>query len=180
MAKDENDAFVQIEKALEIVRHRQHYSIKEVSFAIQTVMNLMLDMHNLSNVVLEEYPLSGTNFKFIMIKNGILGRKGSKKPYAWKTLWTHLYVTYHAAYSPEMWCEEMEVMFDAQKKELSAGSLRDWVADIGAYSKPLYEHLKQNNNNFHFAEVHAHDMFHMSCVAKSSYRLAALLNESLK
>ena len=179
-AKDENDAFVQIEKALEVVRNRSQYEKAEVSLAIQTVMNLVLDMHNLSNVALEEYPLSGTDFDFIFQKNGILGRKGTATPSSWKVLWTHRFVTYHAAYSPVMWVEEMEVMYGAKKSEFSAGTLRDWAVDIGAYSKPIYEHLKQNNNHFHFAKVHECDMFHMSCVAKAAYRLAVLLNENLK
>ena len=57
-AKDENDAYVQVEKALEIIRNRKDHDDAVVSFAVHTVMNLIVDMHNLSNVVIEDIPLS--------------------------------------------------------------------------------------------------------------------------
>lgn len=179
-AKDENDALVQIEKALEVMRNRNQHSKAEVSLAIKTVMNLMIDMHNLSNVALEEYPLSGTDFEFMMGRGSARGKGGKAVPYRWKILWTYRYGTFHAAYSPEMWLEELGVMFDGKKAELSAGTLRDWVGDIGSYSKPVYERLKQDDNKFLHATIHSYDLFNMSCVAKASYRLAALLNENLK
>ena len=179
-AKDENDAFVQIEKALKVMRNRNQYNKKEVSLAIKTVMNLMLDIHNLSNVALEEYPLSGTNFEFMMTKGTARGRKAKLQPYPWKMLWTYRYVGFHAAYSAEMWLEELGVMFGNKREEFSAGTLRDWVADIGNYSRPIYERLTKDNNHFLHATIHSYDLFHMSCVAKASYRLAALLNENLK
>lgn len=179
-AKDENDALVQIEKALEVIRNRTQHDKAEVSFALKTVMNLMLDMHNLSNVSLADYPLSGTDFEFMMSKGSARGKGGKLVPYRWKVLWTYRYVGFHAAYSPEMWVEELGVMFGTKRAELSAGTLRDWVADIGSYSKPVYERLYKDNNHFLHATIHSYDLFHMSCVAKASYRLAALLNENLK
>lgn len=179
-AKDENDALVQIEKALEVMRNRTKHSKSEVSFAIKTVMNLVIDMHNLSNVALEEYPLSGTDFEFMMTKGSARGKGGKKVPYRWKTLWTYRYVGFHAAYSPEMWLEELGVMFGNKKAELSAGTLRDWVGDIGNYSKSVYEHLRKENNLFVHATIHSYDLFSMSCVGKAAYRLAALLNDNLK
>lgn len=179
-AKDENDALVQIEKALEIIRNRNQYGKVEVTFALKTVMNLMLDIHNLSNVALEEFPLSGTNFEFMMTKGSARGKGGQLVPYRWKTLWTYRYPGFHAAYSPEMWVEELEVMFGKKKAEFSCGTLREWVGDIGNYSKPIYARLYQDNNHFLHATIHSYDLFSMSCVGKASYRLAALLNETLK
>ncbi len=178
-AKDENDAFVQIEKALEVMRNRNQHSKADVSFAIHTVMNLMLDIHNLSNVALEEYPLSGTNFEFMMTKGSARGKGGKMVSYRWKTLWTYRYGSFHAGYSPEMWLEELGVMFGDKKEEFSAGILRDWVGDIGGYSKPIYERLKQDGNKFLHATIHSYDLFSMSCVGKAAYRLAALLNQNL-
>ncbi|MBQ5689973.1 MAG: hypothetical protein IIV24_00610, partial [Alistipes sp.] len=87
---------------------------------------------------------------------------------------------FHAAYSPEMWLEELGVMFGNKKAELSAGTLRDWVGDIGNYSKSVYEHLRKENNLFVHATIHSYDLFSMSCVGKAAYRLAALLNDNLK
>ncbi len=179
-AKDENDALVQIEKALEVMRNRTQHSKSDVSFAIKTVMNLVIDMHNLSNVALEEYPLSGTDFEFMMTKGSARGKGGKKAPYRWKILWTYRYGSFHSAYSPQMWLEELDVMFGNKKAELSAGTLRDWVGDIGNYSKSVYEHLRKENNLFVHATIHSYDLFSMSCIGKAAYRLAALLNDNLK
>jgi hypothetical protein len=179
-AKGKNDALVQIEKALKVIRNHEKQSKSAVGEAIQIVINLMFDMHNLSNVALEEYPLSGTDFEFMMTKGSARGKGGKLIPYRWKVLWTSRYPSFHAGYSPEMWVEELNVMFGGKKEEYSAGTLRDWAVDIGNYSKPIYERLQQDNNHFLHATIHSYDLFSMSCVAKATYRLAALLNENLK
>ena len=179
-AQDENDALVQIEKALEIVKNRKKYSKAEVSFAIQTVMNLVIDMHNLSNVALEKYPLSGTDFKFNTTKGTAGGKKATVYQTSWKVLWTHRYPYFHGAgsYSPQMWVDEIEVMFGDRKAELEAGTLRDWTHDIGKYSDHIYSLLVKDDGFYH-ATIHSYDIFHMSCVAKAGYRLGALLNQYL-
>ena len=174
------DALKATEQALEIIRNRNSHSKAEVTTALRTVINLMCDMHNLSNVALEEFPLSGTNFEFMMTKGSARGKGGKLIPYRWKVLWTYRYPGFHAAYSPEMWAEELDVMFGSKKAELSAGTLREWVGDIGNYSKPIYARLYKDNNHFLHATIHSYDLFSMSCVGKASYRLAALLNETLK
>ena len=179
-AQDENDALVQIEKALEIVKNRKKYSKAEVGFAIQTVMNLVIDMHNLSNVALEKYPLSGTDFKFNTTKGTAGGKKATVYQTSWKVLWTHRYPYFHGAgsYSPQMWVDEIEVMFGDRKAELEAGTLRDWTHDIGKYSDHIYSLLVKDDGFYH-ATIHSYDIFHMSCVAKAGYRLGALLNQYL-
>lgn len=179
-AQDENDALVQIEKALEVIKNRKKHSTAEVSFAIQTVMNLVIDMHNLSNVALEKYPLSGTDFKMNTTKGTAGGKKATVYQTSWKVQWTHRYVHYHGAgaYSPQMWADELEVMFGDKKEEFTAGTLRDWTHDIGKYSDHIYSILEKEGGFYH-ATIHEYDIFHMSCVAKAAYRLGALLNQYL-
>ena len=179
-AQGDNDALVQIEKALQVVKNRQQYKKEEVSFAIQTVMNLVIDMHNLSNVALENYPLSGTDFKFNTTKGTAGGKKATVYQASWKVHWTHRYPHFHGAggYSPQMWVEEIEVMFGDKKAEFEQGTLRDWTLDIGKYSERIYALLEKDGGFFH-PTIHEHDIFHMSCVAKAAYRLATLLNNYL-
>lgn len=179
-AQDENDALVQIEKALEIVKNRKNHSTAEVSFAIQTVMNLVIDMHNLSNVALEKYPLSGTDFEMNTTKGTAGGKAPKVYKTSWKVQWTHRYSHYHGAgsYSPQMWVEEMEVMFGDKKEQFAAGTLRDWTLDIGKYSDHIYA-LLEKNDGFYHATIHEYDIFNMSCVAKAAYRLGTLLNQYL-
>ena len=179
-AKDENDAFVQIEKALEIVRNRKQYKREEVSLAIQIVMNLVTDMHNIANVTLESYPMSAADFKFYTSKGTAGGRKAKIFQYSWHSQWTNRYSGFHSAYSPQMYAEDLDLMFGDKKAELSKGSLRDWAHDIGTYTTAVYELLQKNENHFLHATVQAHEPLHMSCVARAAYRIAVLLNENLK
>lgn len=179
-AKDDNDAYIQIKKAAEVLRNHKQHERDEVKLAFCVVTNLMLDMHNIANVALEEYPLSGTNFEFTMTKGTARGRKAKVIPFTWKELWDVRYTSFHSGYSPEMWAEELEVMYGDKKAELSAGSLRDWAVDMGNFSRPIYERLKQENNHCPHATICSYDIPRVECFAKAAYRLAALLNETLK
>lgn len=179
-AKDENDAYVQVEKALEIIRNRDQHDEDVVKLAVHTVMNLVIDMHNLSNVVIEDIPLSGTDFNVPTSKGTARGKAPKIVDYSWKILWTHRYATYHGAYSPQMWATDIMLMFGDKKAEFSAGTLRDWTTDIGTYTKKIYGVLEANNGQFLHATIQAHEELHMSCLARAAYRIAALLNENLK
>ena len=179
-AKDENDAYVQIEKALEIIRNRKNYKDSEISFAVHTVMNLIIDMHNLSNVVIEGIPQSGTDFQVGTSKGTANGKTAKITPYSWKSLWTHRYVTYHGAYSPAMWAYDIEIMHGDKKEQYSAGTLKDWANDVGKYTKSMYDLLEKNEGNFLHPVIQAHEEFHMSCLARAAFRIAVLLNENLK
>ena len=180
-AKDENDAYVQIEKALEIIRNRKDHEDAVVSFAVHTVMNLICDMHNLSNVVIENIPLSQLDdFKVGTSRGTANGRKATITPYSWKSLWTHRYVTYHGAYSPQMWAKDIVIMHGDKKDEFSKGTLKDWAYDIGSYTKDVYGVLETGNGNFLHPTIQKYEELHMSCLARAAYRIAVLLNENLK
>ena len=180
-AQDENDAYVQVEKALEVIRNRKQYEHAEVSFAVHTVMNLIVDMHNLSNVVIENIPLSHLDdFKVGTSKGTANGKKAAITPYSWKSLWTHRYVIYHGAYSPQMWAKDVMIMHGNKKEEYSKGTLKDWTLDIGTYTKDIYGVLEANGGNFLHPTIQKYEEFHMSCLARAAFRIAVLLNENLK
>ena len=179
-AKDENDAYVQVEKALDIIRNRKNHDDSTVSFAVHTVMNLIIDMHNLSNVVIEGIPQSGTDFQVGTSKGSANGRIAKVTPYSWKSLWTHRYVTYHGAYSPQMWAKDIVIMHGDKKEQYSAGTLQEWTNDIGKYTKDIYGVLEANGGNFLHPVIQKYEEFHMSCLARAAYRIAVLLNENLK
>lgn len=181
-AKDANDALVQIEKALEIIRNRDQYEKSEVSFAVHTVMNLVVDMHNLSNVFIEGIPQSGTDFQLDISQCTTAGRPIRWFKYSWKKLWTMRYQTFHgnAVYSPQMWSEDIVCMYGDKKDEFSAGTLHDWATDIGTYTKGVYERLEAEGGRFIHKTVQEHEPLHMACLARAAYRIAAILNENLK
>ena len=179
-AADENDAYVQIEKALEVLRNRTNHDNKSVRFAIYTVMNLVIDMHHISNVAIEGIPLSGTDFKFNSSKGTANGRPAKIFPYSWKDLWTTRYVYQHGGFTPAMWANELNIMFGDKKAQFIAGTLADWSGDIGKDTKKVHEVLDANGGSFLHATIQAHEHLHMTCLARAAYRIAALLNENLK
>ena len=181
-AKDENDALVQIDKALEVIRNRELYDKSKVSFAIQTVMNLVIDMHNLSNVVIEDIPKSGTDFQLDISQCSVANRPIKWFKYSWKKLWTYRYQTFHgnSVYSPQMWSEDIVCMYGDKKAEFSAGTLQDWATDIGTYTKGVYDRLEKEEGRFIHKTVQEHEALHMACLARAAYRIAVLLNSNLK
>lgn len=178
-AVDDNDALVQTEKALDIIRNRKNHEHQEVAMAIRIVMNLVLDMHNIGNVTLAAYPQSASDFKIGFSSPSAGGRIAKIKPYSWHILWTHRYNTYHGAYSSTMWAEELNIMFGDKREEYSAGTLRDWATDIGRYTEQVFKVLERENGNFLHATIMEHEPLHMSCLARAGFRLAALLNSVL-
>ena len=176
----EGDAYVQIEKALEIIRNRKDHSAKTVRFALYTVMNLVIDMHNISNVAIEGVAQSGTDFKFNSSKGTANGRPVKIFQFSWKELWTTRYVYQHGGFTPAMWANDLEIMHKDKKAEYMAGTLADWSSDMGKDTKKVHAILEANGNSFLHATIQAHEPLHMSCMARAAYRIAALLNENLK
>jgi len=182
VVNDDNDAYVQVEKALEVIRNRKEHKVSDVKFALHTVLNLVCDMHNIGNVAIEGIPLSGTDFKVDTSSGTAGGRPAKIKPYSWKTLWSYRYIMYHGpgSYTPQMWAKDITLMFGDKKEELAKGTLKDWTNDIGKYTKRVYDVLDANNGQFLHATIQAHEPLHMACLARAAYRIAALLNENLK
>lgn len=180
--KDENDAIVQIEKALEVIRNHENHDKETVSFAIHTVLNLMVDMHNLSNVFIEGIPQSGTEFQLDISQCSMANRPIRWFKHSWKKLWTNRYQTFHGnnVYSPQMWSEDIVCMWGHKQSEFSAGSLNDWATDIGTYTKGVYDRLEKEEGRFVHATIQDLEPLHMSCLARAAYRIAVLLNANLK
>lgn len=176
----DKDAYVQIEKALDILRNHKQHKEKVVRFALCTVMNLVIDMHIISNVAIEGVANSGTDFQFTTSKGTANGRPAKLFPFSWKDLWTTRYGYQHSGYTPAMWANEIDVMFGDKKAAYTAGTLVDWTHDIGQYTKKVHGVLEANEGKFLHATVQAHEELHMSCMARAAYRLAALLNENFK
>lgn len=179
-AANDSDAYVQIEKALEIIRNRKDHNTKTVRFAINAVVNLIIDMHNFSNVAIEGVAQSGTDFKFNSSKGTANGRAAKIFQFSWKDLWTTRYVYQHSGFTPAMWATDLAIMFGDKKEQFSAGTLADWCGDIGKDTKKVHDVLEANGGSFLHATIQAHEELHMSCMGRAAYRIAAILNENLK
>ena len=59
------------------------------------------------------------------------------------------------------------------------GSVRDWAHEMGLCAKPIYEWVKPGMLMRYEPRLNLEDV-HLEMVARSAYRLAALLNDVLK
>jgi hypothetical protein len=76
-----------------------------------------LDVLTEANVVIEYIPLSHLDdFEVGTSKGTANGRKATITQYSWKSLWTHRYVTYHGAYSPQMWAKILRLCTATKKR----------------------------------------------------------------
>lgn len=172
-----DDALATIEQSLAVIRARSSHSKADVVKAMRTLINLMCDIHHLSNVRIDGVAHSQEDFKFL-VYGGDIGKRKKTVSLKWSSLW-HVYSGWHVGFSGALWAEDMELCLGAHRAQLSKGSLQDWVAQIGAtslkmYSKinPEYVMTRRERNEL---EVLNYEM-----MARAGYRLAVLFNESAK
>ena len=168
-----DDALKAIEQAANIIRERKNHSNSEVVFALRTIINLMCDIHNFANVCIEGVPHSYGDFKIEIVG----GRKGPTVA-KWSNFFPS-YVNFHKGYSAAYWASDFEIYYGSKGAELAAGTLHDWVVQIGAKAAELYA-KNFPNREMPLRERLMHEELGYEMVARTGYRLAALLNEIVK
>ncbi len=171
------DALAGIESALEIVRNRSSRSKGEVVKALRTIINLVCDMHNLSNTRIEGIVHSQQDFT-VMCFAGDIGKRKTTRPVKWSKFWNY-YADRHPGFSGNLWAEDIELCLGGQHAELSKGSLHDWVAQIGEQAAEMYakitpEYVMTCRERNELEEVNYEMM------ARAGYRLTVLFNEVAK
>lgn len=178
-ATDDNDAYVQINKALEIIHNHTNHDKAEVRLAINIVINLVIDMHNFANVTIEGIPISQGDFTTQRSRGTAGGKKPKLSPMQWSALWNNEYVRHRGAFSPEMYAEDLQIMFGDKKAAFSEGSVSYWATDVGATARSMYD-IVTSGGAFHHHFIIAQEEMYFSYIAKAGYRIAALLNQHLK
>lgn len=168
-----DDALKSLEQALEVVRNHSSRSQEELTTALRVVINLMCDIHNFANIAIEGIPHSQSDF-IVQSLNG----KNEVKKRKWSSFF-HTYSGMHAGYSAAYWVKDFDVCYDGKAAELSAGSLYDWVRANGAIAAKLYEVIIPERV-MPLRELLEYEDLAYEMVARTGYRLAALLNETIK
>lgn len=175
---DDNNAIAQLEKAVEVVKNRASKDNEEVELAIRKIIELTIDMHNISNVYLEEFPYSKEDFEYQHSMGGY-GKREKFKSRKWKGLWSYGFSVFHSAWSAEMHVRDLKVCHGRYKEQYMAGSIRDWATDMGKLAKPLYEWAMPHCQLSRQAHAEEEERFYAG-VARAAYRIAALMNEATK
>ena len=175
---DDNNAIAQLEKAVEVVKNRASKDNEEVELAIRKIIELTIEMHNIGNVYLEEFPYSKEDFEYQHSMGGY-GKKEKFKSRKWKGLWSYGFSVFHSAWSAEMHVRDLKVCHGRYKEQYMAGSIRDWATDMGKLVKPLYEWAMPHCQLSRQAHAEEEERFYAG-VARASFRIAALMNEATK
>lgn len=175
---DDNNAIAQLEKAVEVVKNRASKDNEEVELAIRKIIELTIEMHNIGNVYLEEFPYSKEDFEYQHSMGGY-GKREKFKSRKWKGLWSYGFSVFHSAWSAEMHVRDLKVCHGRYKEQYMTGSIRDWATDMGQLAKPLYEWAMPHCQLSRQAHAEEEERFYAG-VARAAYRIAALMNEATK
>lgn len=175
---DDKNAIAQLENAVEVVKNRASKDSEEVEFAIRKIIELTIDMHNVGNVYLEEFPYSREDFEFQQSQGGY-GKREKFKSRKWKHFWSYGFSVFHSAWSAEMHVRDLKVCHGRNKEQYMQGTIRDWATDMGKLVKPLYEWAMPQCQLSRQAHAEEEEHFYAG-VARAAYRIAALMNEATK
>ena len=174
--KDENNAISQIESAVEVVKNRASKSNEEVALAMHKIIELTIEMHNVGNVFLEEYPSSAEDFVFSQSMGGY-GKKEKFRDRKWRHFWSYGFSVFHSSWSSEMHVRDLKVCHGRYKENYMKGSVREWATDMGKVVKPLYDWAGGDCTLSRQAHAESEEVF-LAGVARAAYRIAALMNAS--
>lgn len=175
---DNKNAIAQLESAVEVVKNRAAKSNEEVAFAIHKIVELTIEMHNVGNVYLEEFPYSKEDFEFQQAMGGY-GAKTKFRTRKWKHFWSYGFSVFHSSWSAEMHVRDLKVCHGRYKEQYMAGTIRDWATDMGKLVKPLYDWADPTCKLSRQAHAEEEERFYAG-VARAAYRIAALMNNSTK
>lgn len=178
IVEGDKGAIAQLEGAAEVVKNRASKSADEVAFAMRKIIELTIEMHNIGNVYLEEFPFSKEDFTFRQSMGGY-GKKEKFRDRKWRHFWSYGFSVFHSAWSAEMHVRDLKVCHGRYKEQYMAGTIRDWAADMGKLVKPLYSWAAPECELSRKAHAEEEERFYAG-VARAAYRIAALMNENLK
>ena len=174
----EEDAYVALQKALAVVGAHESHSNAEVTAALRTVINLMSDIHLLSSYRIESIPYSQKVHTFTRHSYDYGPKKKETSQVNWHKMWGAFSRRY-SGFSGEFWAYEMNVGKSKMKEEYSKGTLLDWVTENGeiaaSYLTKFTPDYVMQPFEFHSLEDVNHDM-----MVRASFRLAAILNSTIK
>ena len=179
VAANDNDALVQIERAADVLRHRADHPDSLVAASLRTLLCLVPEMHSIPHVRIANIPLSKKKFN-VQLSNGFTGKKAAITKTTWEKFWDKVVIfNQHGAFSPEMYAADMEICYGADAAAFAAGTPRDWASEMGRECAVLYKWAAEDymlSREFRNRQ----EPIAYKCLARSGYRLAALLNECLK
>lgn len=176
----EGDIVVQLERAANVLRNRANHSDKEKVDALRAIWNNMIRLHNIASVRIEGNEKS-KGFT-IYSHPGVMAESDPKvktTKTTWARLWSQNLTTSLYGFTPKMYVEELTISHGADKEAFSVGTIRDWATDMGKECAAQLEWAEPEMKIYTIDKIALNPVTNR-LMAKSGYRLAALLNEVLQ
>lgn len=172
---DANDGVVVLEKAISVLRDRKNHSEVDVQNALRTVIHLVGDMHCLSHIRIDgiEETKGFTFYHWNEVESGKSRKEWKSK---WYSHWNNGYFARYGVWPIEYHADDIDIHCNAKKLEYEKGTPRFWAENVG---EDVVRALKdiQPGELVRTQTIQLYEYNHVKCMAKASYRLAALLND---
>lgn len=168
---DANDGIVALESAVKVLRNHKSESDSLVLASLRTVIQIVGDIHNPSNIRIEGNEAT-KGFKFTLVS------RKSRSEMLWRNMW-HNYANRHDVFSADYYATDVDIFAGDKKSEYEKGTPRFWAENVGedvvraVKDFPMGQSVPTNI-------IQRYEEVHVKCMAKASYRLAALLNDIFK
>ena len=173
-----DDAYVAIVNSLNVVANHKSHSAEEVTTALRTIINLMCDIHTISNVRIDKIPHSMADFTY-QSPGAEMGKARKKmNTYKWSATW-HNYNNYPRGFSAQFRAYDFKICLDGKFAEYSSGTFKDWAKENGTLAKSYLETFAPDAVVGHVERLSLNDVNYEQMI-KAGCRLAALLNTTLK
>ena len=174
---DENDGIVVLEKAIAVLRNRGNEKDSLVQASLRTVIHLVADLHCLSHIRIDGiHETNGFDFFHWNEGEGKASREWKAK---WYTLWNNAYFGRYRVFPLDYHAEDIDLHCHEKRAEYEKGTPRFWAENVG-------EDVVRALKDFPMGQsvptniIQRYEEVHVKCMAKASYRLAALLNDIFK
>lgn len=181
----EKDIVVRMERAIEVLRNREKYSDAEQYKALLNLRKLNIELHTISNIAIDGVEHSHHDFEFTWSSNREGPSPDKRDKYenrgklTWHKLWSSNFCFWHQAWSSEYYAYDINLRFNKLSQSAMQGTVRDWAHDMGLRAKPMYEWAKPGMLLRNEPRLNLEDI-HLEMVARSAYRLAAIMNSIIK
>ena len=174
---NENDGVVQLEKAIAVLRDRANQSDSLVQASLKSIIHLVGDMHCLSHVRIDGIEET-KGFRFYHW-NELEGKARKDWNSQWYSHWEKGYLGRYHIFSPQYYGDDIDIYANGKKAEYEKGTPRFWVENMGEDVVRTLEVYKVEEI-IPTQTIQTYEFLHTKCMAKASYRLAALLNDIFK
>lgn len=181
----EKDVVVRIERAIEVLRNSDKHTDQEQCEAFVTLRQMLIKLHTISAIAIEGVEHSHHDFEFTWSSNREgptpekIDKYEKRVKLTWHKLWSSNFCFWHQAWSSKYYAYDINLRFKGLSQQAMQGSVRDWAQEVGQRAKPMYEWAKPDMLLRNEPCLKLEDI-HLEMVARAAYRLAAIMNSTVK